>query len=212
MLVIEAVRPTWLLLLLLPVLLLASCRGHIAHIYSGVDPAITVQRADSIELVLPDDASIRERNAAVLVREELRNSGFHLVEEGEASIWTLSFGLDRRTYTIGSKTTGVAVGFDVVGVPAASLAATTTLVSQTDVTIFMHLLKTADLRSPRPLAVWEGSVTTKDKVFAVLPNAVLAELLKHFGENFEHPTRVDRSYQREVNRKKRQEKANGGRT
>jgi hypothetical protein len=186
---------------LLLALALSACRSHTALVYSGVDPTIRVVKSDRMEFVLPDDASIRERNAAVLLRDELVRQGFHLVNPGEPSHWTLSFGLGRRTYTIGSATHGAAIAF-LSPLPMASYSSRTENIDQTDVTIFMHLLQTSDLDSAKPMAVWEGTVTTKERVFAVLPNAVVAALLQHFGEHYERQTRVDKAYQRMINREK----------
>lgn len=189
-------------LLLTLVLAVAACRSHVAYVYSGVDPAEAPSKSDPISFELPDNASIREKNIAVLLREELQRNGFNLVSDFKESKWTLSFAVDRKTYTIGSTTHGVAVGFGVYGVPVAIGSSNTDYIQQTDVHIYMHLLKTSDLAKPNPMAVWEGSVTTTDRVFSVLPNSTIKNLLDKFGQNFERKTKVDRSYQRDVNASK----------
>lgn len=183
-------------------LLLSGCRSHVAHVYSGVDPNEIPLKTDAIVLELPDGASIRERNVAVLLKEELARNGFNIVSDYRDSKWTLSFAVDRRTYTIGSTSHGMAIGFGLFGAPMAVGSSSTSYVQQTDVSIFMHLLRTNDIQKPNPMAIWEGSVTTKDRVFAVLPNATIKNLLEKFGQNFERRTKVDKSYQRAVNAEK----------
>lgn len=181
-------------------LCLAACGGHSAYVHSIVDLTEIPSRSDPIFLELPDNPSIRERNLAVLLKDELVRNGFNLVSDFRESKWILSFALGRNTYTIGSSTHATAVGFSVGRIPIAVGSSKTEYVQQTDVSIFMHLFRTADLEKPNPMTIWEGSVTTKDRVFSVLPNSTVKILLDKFGKNFEREAIVKRSYQRDVNR------------
>jgi hypothetical protein len=182
----------WSLAVLTLLFFLTGCRSHVAYVYSGVDPLIsTLSKTDPIFFEMPDDPSIRERKLAVLLKDELIKNGFNIVSDFGESKWTLSFAVDRNTYTIGSATHGAVVG----GV----LSARTNYVQQTDVTIFMHLFRTTDLEKLKPVVFWEGSITTKDQAFLRMPNSTIKNLLDRFGQNFEKPTTLDRDYQRDVN-------------
>lgn len=193
-------------LLLFLFTLTGACKSYIAHVYSGIDPAVILSKSDPIFFVLPDNPSIRERNVAVFLKDELLRNGFNVVEDKQSSVWTMSFAIDRQTYTIGStsKSSGLAVGFDVHGVPLATGTSRTktSYVQQTDVMVFLHLLNTSDVRMEKPIIVWEGSVRTALSVFKEHPNGTIKALLDKFGRNFESTTKVYREYQRNVNRER----------
>lgn len=194
------------LLLFFSMLTGACNKSYVAHVYSGIDPTIKLSKTDPIVFVMPDNPSIRERNVAVLLKDELLRNGFNIVEDKQSSVWTMSFAIDRQTYTIGStsRSSGLAVGFGIHGVPLATGTShtKTSYVQQTDVMVFLHLLNTSDVRMEKPIIVWEGSVRTALSVFKQQPNGTIKVLLDKFGRNFESTTKVYRKYQRDVNRER----------
>ncbi len=179
-------------------LLNSGCRRHLAHVYSGVDPKVRPAKSDPIVFELPDNPSIRERKMAVLIRDELLRNGFNLVEDYKISKWTMSFAVDRQTYTIGSTSRGSAVGLQFFGTPVTTGSSNTKYVQQTDVTVYMHLLKTEEIGTNKPMAIWEGSVRAKEGFTRDYPNSFIKNLISQFGENYEGNINMSSTYERSV--------------
>lgn len=189
------------LTIMLFLVLLTACRSYTTHVYSGVDPSVTLpSKEEAIFFALPNDASIREKQVAVLLKTELTKSGFNLVSDVAKSKWVVSFAVDRKTYTVGTSTNANAVGATVYGVPLAFGNSVTTNISQTDLSIYMQLYNVKDLEKTKPIALWEGNVTVENRVFNVLPNASIKTLLDKFGKNFDRPVKINKKYQKAANR------------
>lgn len=169
-----------------------GCRNYVAYVYTGLDPtSLPPSKTEPIFFVIPDNPSIRERKLAVLLKDELIRNGFNIVSDFGESKWTLTFALDRNTYTVGS------TSYDSPSLLGNK--AITTYNKQTDIIIFMYLFKSEDFNKQKPVVLWEGSIATKDLIFTKLPNSTIKNLLDRFGQNFETFSRLNKDYQRDIN-------------
>lgn len=176
---------------------ISACNTHLSHIYSAIDSVEQPSKYDSIFILLPDDGTSKEKDVAIMLKNEMRRGGFSVAIDIQKSKWVLAFAIDRTPYSISLSR----LGFDSNNKTVLEVNSSNTYnVLYTDIVIYLNLFKTSELESDNPQLIWDGWVVTNKRVFRILPHSTLKNILDKFGENFNGSITVDKSYQKAVNR------------
>lgn len=174
--------------------LLSGCKTHTAFVSSSVDPTVVLEKTAPIFVTLPERPTIRERQLVVALREEMCRSGFNLAPSLDESKWTMGLSFSRRTYEFGSRSSAVAIP---VGNTAVVLGSSTPQI-HSESAAFLYLFRSEDVAAGKPLSVWEGSISSASRVFSVYEPTIFHNVLRNFGKNIERPTKLSKSYARDV--------------
>jgi hypothetical protein len=175
-------------LLLVPIFLSISCSRHAAYIETAADPSISVRKEDPIFVTLPEKSSIRERRLLPVLRSELCKNGFQVVESIGASKWVLGLTQSRTSLYGGSESTTIAVP----NTPIINTRTQSTIVDQT--AIYLRLFDARQFGKPSPLAVWEGSGASTEKVIQIYEKVVIKNTLDFYGKTFSGRRRLSKDY------------------
>jgi hypothetical protein len=174
----------------------SGCRSYTAYVYSAVDPEYSISKKDPIWVTLTENPTIRERQLFIVLKSELQKGLFNIVDDKNESKYVLSLSADRKIYNYGTTSVTSAVAIS----PNLALSKTSNDINTVDkTTIYLYLFNTSEFTNGKFYRIWEGSVGATQNVYNVYKTAMFKNLLDVFGNDFEHDTRLSRSYVNSTN-------------
>ena len=180
--------------------MLSKCATSV-YISSQTDPNYHLSKADPIFLLLPNGASIADRQFYPVLKLELITNYFNIVEDSSKAKYILLFQTDEKTSQINSTisipSTSITSGY--VGNNYYSATTTTTQsvpynYNYTVKKIYLTLYAMSDIKNKKYFSLWEGYVGAGAKDYASYSRAVIKKLLDYYGTNYKAHTRIDRNY------------------
>lgn len=163
-----------------------GCKKHTAWIATAVDPTFVLSKSEPVYVSTPEDSSVRERQLAVTLKNELCRNGFTLTPTIDEAKYVLGLGFEKQSYQAGFTTQATFAGtrsrFDIVNNSSASV----------------YLFNASDYIKNKRFILWEGNVSARKRVFQVYEPIIFKNVLDHYGANFDRNTKLDKSYLRKV--------------
>ena len=188
---------------MISMLLLAGCSTRTAYISSLTDPRYNPVKTDPIFILLTDDARITDRQFYSLLRDEMIQNGFNIVDDGYEAKYLLLFQTGSKTSQINSTlflpSTSWSSGY--VGNTYYSGATTSTQAipysyDYTVEKIHLDLYAVEDIKNEKYMTVWEGYIGAGTEEYESFLRAILKSLFDVFGTNYEAHTPIDTKYGR----------------
>lgn len=153
------------------VLLLSGCGLRVA-LRGELDPAYAPKRTEPVALILPDNSSIEDRQVFPVLKRELLESGFDLVEPDHAA-WILGVATREKAFFSGIQTINVGKFGSVSNANYGS-----------SFVIYLSLFQADAFRRGRRMAVWSGTEVTTPDNFRESPDKLVQALIDIYGVNF----------------------------
>ena len=196
-------------ILLLLIIILSLFEGCIytsryrpsAYISSLTDLQYAPVKTDPIIILKGKNTSISNRQFYSLLKSEMMNNGFDIVEDISKSKYVLLFEKSTNTSEINSTqylpstsyTSGSAGGTYYSGQTTYTQAIPYSY-DYTVEKIYLNLYASADLQNKKQLTVWEGYVGVSAKEYKSYSRAIIKSLLDVFGTNYEAHTPINKYY------------------
>lgn len=165
---------------------LGGCDKYAVKVTTAADPAYTLHKAQPIYVVLPKPSSIKERQLAVTLKNELCRSGFTLAPDMEHASYVLGLSFQREEFQFGSTTTAVAV------TPSFAIGKTTPNMVRNAIAN-LYVFDSKQYMSGERLTIWEGQALAPKRVFDVYEPIIFSSVLKNFGATTDRPFKLRRS-------------------
>ena len=188
------------LLLIMIALFLGGC-ATTAYISSLTDPHYAPVKTDPIYILLTNEASISDRQFYSLLKSEMVDNGFNIVDDISKSKYILLFQTGSKTSKINStlflpsrSTTSGYVGNTYYSGTTTSTQAIPYNYNYTVKKIYLDLYATVDVKNKKYMTVWEGYIGAGGKKYKSYSRAIIKKLLDVFGANYEEHTPININY------------------
>lgn len=185
------------ILIVLIALSLSACATSSAYISSLTDPAYNPSKTDPIFLLIPDSASIEDRQFSAFLLSEMRAAGFTMSQTLLDSRYVLLFQSGQNTSQINStlflpqtQTTSGYVGNTYYSGTTTSTTAIPYTSNYTVHKIWLKLYSTSDVLDEKYRTAWEGYIGAEASEFQKQSREILRLLLDVFGTNYQAHTPI----------------------
>ena len=186
-----------ILAFIIALLFITGCAPSI-YIHSQIDQEYNFSSGGGIFVILPDYATLTDKNFHTLLTSELHRQGLKVPNDVANAELILTFSLGEKTSTIDSwltlpasvRTTGEIDGIRY----QETTVGTKTIPYSYDFTvqgIFLSLYSIESIRKGTFIPVWEGYIGAEKKDYDKYPELCVRKLLEYYGQNFRGYRRVD---------------------
>lgn len=155
-----------------------------------LDPSVTINKSDPIAFVVPENASILNRQFLVEIKQKFEQSGYNVVDTSQAT-WILLATVETATRYTGAETKGAFIGAPVLGGAVGVGKSKTIAEYSNDITLRLVAYPAKQFQNSQRQAVWQGIVnTTADQFEGEDPDInsahqeILRALVSIYGKNF----------------------------
>jgi len=168
-------------LFLLLAVALCGC-GPRAYLITEQDPSYAPSKSDPVAIIASDTTSIRERQLVLILKHQLVENHFNVVNDPESSMWVVSvqYGTDTRESGSSSRAASIPLaGGIAIG------SSKTKINYETDGLLNIWLFREADVKNGSHQAIWSGSASAERETLSEYAPTIIKDLLDAYGKNYE---------------------------